>query len=170
MASSAWQKRNAAARAKGYRNYYDYRAHDFGKMPPGTPRASGEKLRRLRGHASTSDLNRAIASGRVELVNVVQTGSDPPTFDVLVVMSDGSQRRYTLKGEQAVARFTRQLEAEGPDGEPARLRVIGTPNAKKRLDALAEEQELEAAIEEYEATAGEEADEPYTFSDDDIPF
>lgn len=170
MASSAWQKRNAAARAKGYRNYYDYRAHDFGRMAPGTPRASGERLRRLRGHAGVGDLNRAVRSGRVELVNAVQTGSDPPTFDVLVVMSDGSQRTYTLKGKAAVDRFAGQLQAAGPDGEPAKLRVIGTPNALKRLQALADEQELERAQEEYEATAGEEADEPYTYTEDDIPF
>lgn len=32
---SAWEKRNAKARKLGYRNYYDYRKHGYGKQPPG---------------------------------------------------------------------------------------------------------------------------------------
>lgn len=170
MASTAWQKRNAAARAKGYRNYYDYRAHDFGRMAPGTPAAKGERLRRLRGHAGPGDLRRALRSGRVELINAVQTGDDPPTFDVLVVYTDGTQRSFTVKGKDAIDDLAGQLQKAGPDGEPAKLRVIGTPNALKKLQQMQADAEAEEAQAEFEAEGGESGEEPYTFTDDDIPF
>ena len=34
---TAAEKQNARAQALGYRNYYDYRIHDYGKRPPGEP-------------------------------------------------------------------------------------------------------------------------------------
>lgn len=162
MASAAWERRNAAARAKGYASYYDYRAHDFGKMAPGTPRASGEKLRRLRGHAGTGDLEKAVLSGRVEQVDVVQTGTDQ--FLVTVTMKDGTVRSYTIKGAKNVERFTRAVDST-QDG-PTPVRVIGSPKGLAKLQAREDALEIEAAAAEL----GEEGDEPYNFNDDDIPF
>lgn len=57
---TAWQRRNARARKLGYRNYYDYRAHDYGKRPPGEEQPTGEEAKRLRGHAGPVALRRAL--------------------------------------------------------------------------------------------------------------
>lgn len=61
--SAAWEKRNAKARALGYRNYYDYRAHDYGKQPASAPPAQGARLRRLRGHAGRADFLADLGEG-----------------------------------------------------------------------------------------------------------
>src|SRR6266542_1984867 len=98
MASPAWERRNARAQARGYASYYDYRAHEYGRRPPSAPRARGARLAHLRGHRSGADLSRALRSGRVELVNVIQLG--PDEYEVLTTWGDGSQRTYRVKGKQ----------------------------------------------------------------------
>lgn len=50
MPSAAWKRRNAAARAKGYESYYDYRMHRYGQRPPEEERISGDEAEMLRGH------------------------------------------------------------------------------------------------------------------------
>lgn len=64
---SAWEKRNAAAKAKGYRNYYDYRVHDYGKRPPDevVQRAKRAKQSGSRGPAA---FKRALKSGNIGLL------------------------------------------------------------------------------------------------------
>ena len=158
MASSAWERRNAAARAKGFRNYYEYRT----RKTPGAPKPSREELRRRRGHAGPADLGRLLRSGKIETINVVQTGHTPATFDLLVRLSDGSQRSFTLRGQGPVDRFRRDIEDLGADAP----QITGSPNAKKNLLEDEEELELEEELEDY----GEAGDEPADFSDDDIPF
>lgn len=160
MASAAWEKRNASARAKGYASYYDYRAHGFGRIPPDQPRAKGEALRSLRGHASTADFERLLHSGRVELVNVVQTG--PARYELLVITSDGKQRSFTVRGQKQVDRLQallRRPEAGGPEG-PA---IVGSPKSVRAMLA-----DLEDELEQEGLT--EEEGGPADFSDDDIPF
>lgn len=53
MASAAWERRNEAARARGYKNYYDYRMHRYGRSPE---RVSGDEAEQLRGHRGRGNL------------------------------------------------------------------------------------------------------------------
>lgn len=162
MASTAWQRRNERARAEGFRNYYDKRTR--GK--PDAPKPTGDALRRARGHAGAADVTRAIASGRVETISVVQTGyGKVPTFDVLLIFSDGRQTSYTVKGDAAVARLRLQLDGQGVEGP----RVIGSPKGMKRFAGLDEDAEAEIAAAELAQALGEEGDEPYSY-DDSTPF
>lgn len=164
MASSAWERRNARARALGFKNYYEQRT----RKTPGAPKPSSEELRRRRGHAGPSDLNRLLRSGRVELINVVQTGYSPPTFDLLCRMDDGTQRSFVLRGEAPVRKFRATIDALGADAP----QMTGSGGTLNRLLRDADEEELEAAelAGELELEEPEEGGEMSTFSDDDIPF
>lgn len=51
---SAWEKRNRAAKAKGYRNYYDYRIHDYGKRPPDEPVQKGQRAEKAGSHSKAA--------------------------------------------------------------------------------------------------------------------
>ena len=110
MASPAYERRNARARALGYKSYYDYRAHGNGARAPEAPRLSGEKLRQARGHASAADLERANLDGA--LVTTIGEGrradGSYQRLRVTVVDIDGRQREYVLRGKQAEARQLRQ--------------------------------------------------------------
>lgn len=162
MASStAWERRNARARAEGFKNYYDKRT----RRTPDAPKPDRDTLRRRRGHAGTADLNRLVSSGRVELVNVVRTGDK--TFDVLVILSDGSQRSFTLRGDAAVARFRAGLDAMGADAP----QITGSPKSRGRLEPD-EAAELQAEIDaaELELQEPDEGGEWAPASDDGIPF
>lgn len=162
MASTAWERRNARARELGFKNYYEQRT----RRTPGGEKPSRDELRRRRGHAGKADLDRTLRSGNVELINVVQTRWDPPTFDLLLTMKDGSQRTFYVKGEPEVRHFRLQLDDLGAD----RPEIVGSPRG---LRNLLEDEELEAEIAaaEAERELGEpEGDEPYTFDDSDIPF
>lgn len=122
MASAGWERRNARARALGYESYYDYRAHDNGRLPPSAPRLRGGPLRRSRGHASLADLEALVERRGAELV-VIPVGLERDAkgcwgkIDVLVLLPDGSERHFVLRGKQAaVARLERlrdKLEAAG---------------------------------------------------------
>jgi hypothetical protein len=113
VASPAYQRRNARARALGYRSYYDYRAHGNGARPPSAPKLSGEKLRQARGHASAADLRRASLDGA--LVTTIGEGRKADgsyeRLRVIVVDLDGRQREYVLRGKQARQRQLRQTVA-----------------------------------------------------------
>ncbi len=136
MASAAWDRRNARARALGYEGYYDYRAHDNGRLPPGAPRLRGAALARSRGHRSVADLERLVRSRGTELV-VIPVGLDRDakgrwkTIDVLVLLPDGSERHFVLRGRQAAESRLRRLrgllEGEG-------VRWLSAPS----LDVFAE--------------------------------
>lgn len=98
--SPSWQRRNDAARAAGYRNYYDYRVHDYGRRAPSAP-VEREQLSRLRGHRSGADLRRDIKPDSV----VTWNGSerDPKTgryrwVELAVIGPDGRERIYRLQG------------------------------------------------------------------------
>lgn len=100
MASPAWEKRNEAARRKGYKNYYDYRVHNYGKSKQ---KATGARLRMLRGHASTADLKQTLKNARS--VVVVGKHSDKSgrwdQFDFLVTDASGDTDMFALRGSQA---------------------------------------------------------------------
>lgn len=166
MASSAWEKRNARARAEGFKNYYDKRTRRI----PGAPKPTREQLRRRRGHSGFSDLNRLVKSGRVELVNVVQIGyGDPPRFDVLVILSDGTQRSYHVQGNKEVARFRATIDAQGADAP----QIVGSPNALRKFTGRDDELEAEMSAAEADALELEELDGDSEVSapdDSDIPF
>lgn len=153
MASAAYERRNARARALGFRNYYEQRTRSH----PGAAKPPPERLRQLRGHSSVSDFERLLHSGRVELVNLVQVG--PGRFELLVTTSEGKQRRFTVTGERQVNRLQaimRRPEAGGPEG-PA---IVGSPKAIRAMLADLEAEAEQAAAETSAAN----------FSDDDIPF
>lgn len=72
---SEWRrKRDRMARARGYRDYYDYRLHGSGRTPPdAAPPPEGERARR-RGHAGRADFLRHIKPGyTVSLLEPVST-------------------------------------------------------------------------------------------------
>jgi hypothetical protein len=161
VASAAWERRNELARAEGFRNYYDKRT----RRTPGAPKPSREELRRRRGHAGPTDLTRLLKTGRIELINFVQTSYTPATFDLLCTMKDGSQRSFTLRGERPVTRFRLTIDDLGADAP----QLTGSPSG---LSRLLEDEELdeELAAHEAELEEGEAGDEPAAFTDDDIPF
>lgn len=102
MASAYWQRRNARARERGYKNYYDYRAHGYGATAPAAPRATGARLRQLRGHAGAADLAALIRSGRVELA-IVEPGSKDKegkytSAKIVLTLDDMSERIFWLRG------------------------------------------------------------------------
>lgn len=110
-AQTPWQRRNAAAQARGYRNYYDYRVHRFGKIPPGQPPVAGEEKQRLRGHRSRADLVRTLGPG--DLISVAGGARDPDTgrydwVEILVIDADGREQMYRLRREHLIGE---QLES-----------------------------------------------------------
>lgn len=102
MASRAWERRNALARAKGYRSYYDYRRHGYGRSE--TP-LSGPELRQARGHASLADLERLVRSGRVAILIQAPEGEQDEAgrysqATITAQLANGDQRTFTLRGHQ----------------------------------------------------------------------
>lgn len=172
--SSAWQRRNDRAAALGYGTaerspYYDYRAHDNGRIPPGEAPLRGEGLARARGHRGASDLDRLLKSGDVELVNVIRTG--PTEKEILITRSDGSTQTFTLKGEKAITKTRDTLAAMGGDAP----QVEGSDESLRDLIAgmedAAEAAAEAAALEEMYADELEaEAELEQGSLDDDIPF
>lgn len=127
MASAAYQRRNAAARAKGYASYYDYRAHDNGRIPPGQPRLSGRALSRARGHTSTADLIAAARPGTLIMATPDPTSrrADGTYSRVWVTMigEDGSDVQYLIRGNAlkgpAIDRLVDGLNAAGAVFSPS---------------------------------------------------
>lgn len=86
----------------------------------------------------------------------------PNESEVLVTLSDGSTRTYTVKGPKAIAKTKATIDELGPAGP----QVVGSPKARKML-AEADEEEPELRYEE-DLEGGDEAE---LFGDDsDIPF
>ena len=107
MASSSWERRNARARSLGFRNYYDYRAHNYGRSPA---KLAGEGLRMARGHAGPADLARMLRSGRVAVLSqepVPDTRRADGRYGevrVTAQLTDGRQVRFRLRGRQLTNR------------------------------------------------------------------
>ncbi len=111
--------RNERARAKGYESYYDYRAHDYGRIPPDQPRITGRALRRLRGHASAADLVREAMPGDL----VVGSMGDRDAkgrfhqVDITVIHADGGESEYRLRGRTLDRAALLALVAELDEGD-----------------------------------------------------
>ena len=129
MASPYWQRRNAAARARGYKNYYDYRAHGYGREAPEAPRPTGELLRRRRGHAGYSDLSSLAANGRIELAIVEpgEKGSDGKyrSARIVVTLDDMDERVFWLRGKALHTEFAQLLGSLIRDGGGVLLDAYG---------------------------------------------
>lgn len=136
MASAYWQARNARARAAGYRSYYDYRTHEYGRRPPSEPPARGARLAELRGHRSAADLAAAIRTGRVEMVLTNTSRRDArgriTEIEVQATMADGSRRTYTLKGNALKQRQLSELQEALASG-PETMLTVGSPGGRKVL-------------------------------------
>ena len=91
---------NERARAAGYRDYYDFRTHGYGAIPPGEP-VSGAALRLARGHASASDFEREVGDGSLVLVGELERGRGGRYTKVVVTVIDleGRERNYVLRGK-----------------------------------------------------------------------
>lgn len=147
MASANWERRNARARSLGYDSYYDYRAHDNGRLPPSEPRLSGEPLARSRGHRSAADLETLLRRGQVELVNTVTTidAKGNRVVDVLVLTADGGQREFRLRGDRP-QRIGQMIDDLGVDAPP----LVGSPRTLRRFQDI-DDAEFEDADELDEA-------------------
>jgi hypothetical protein len=129
--TAAYERRNERARAKGYKSYYDYRAHNQGKLPPSAPRASGAALRRLRGHASRADL----ISGLREDTLIVAAGYERDAagrfkqLDLQLVDERGRTSEFTLRGRQldgpAMRKLVATMLATGAVVDPYLQRLAG---------------------------------------------
>jgi hypothetical protein len=116
---------NARARALGYDSYYDLRVHDYGRLSPDQPRARGELLRRLRGHASGSDLKRDAAEGDLVVGSMGRRDAKGHyrQVDVTIIHADGGEGEYRLQGSQLdrdyLLDLVEELEADGVIFSPA---------------------------------------------------
>jgi hypothetical protein len=129
-----YAKRNAKARALGYRNYYDYRVHNHGRIPAGEAAPTGEVKQRLRGHRGRVDFLNSLGEGDViSLVSHISTIERTPDgryrrIDKLVLYADsGDQRIFTLRN------LTRaQLIATIADEESRGARFSPAPSLDQR--------------------------------------
>jgi hypothetical protein len=64
VSTTRQELRNATARAKGYRSDYDYRIHDYGRIPA-TEKIQGGQLKRARGHVGPEALVRELREGDI---------------------------------------------------------------------------------------------------------
>lgn len=101
MASPAYERRNELARARGYRNYYDYRIHDNGRIPAGEPPLQGGARARARGHTGRSDFLRLIRANPDAYVLPVGLRRWPngqwALIHILVLLPDGTERHFYLR-------------------------------------------------------------------------
>lgn len=109
---------NARAQALGYRDYYDYRVHGYGAVPPGEP-VTPEMRRAYRGHAGLTDLVRAINRPRGRPIEVqpmgLNRGADGRWQTILVVAVFRSttgqvyRQNYYLRGQAGSSANLRAL-------------------------------------------------------------
>lgn len=171
MASAAYERRNARARALGYQSYYDYRAHDNGKLPPGAPRLAGEELRRARGHTGAADIRKDVRNGQLVIVAPDPTSRRPDgsygrVIFTLVGQFEGEpDREYMIRGDAAspdnLRRLVADLEAAG---------AVFSPSPSMDIRSLFPGDDDE--LEDEEPLSDEELAEMVQASQDydDIPF
>lgn len=148
-----YARRNERARALGYRNYYDYRIHRNGELPPSEPPPVGEERQRLRGHRGLQDFLDAIREGSViSLVSHISRIERRPNgrykqIDKMLLLPDGTQRIFTLRNltrEQLLGAIADE-SARGATWSPA-------PSLdQRRLASAAELDNLDAEHAEHVA-------------------
>lgn len=95
---ATWADRNAKARSLGYRNYYDYRIHGYGKIAQ-SEEIQGVELSMARGHRSRSEMLDMIEEG--DNVVVWRTGDRDrlgryTSVDFLVKKQNGDEELFRL--------------------------------------------------------------------------
>jgi ribosomal protein L27 len=109
--AAAYKRRDARARALGFKSYYDQRVRK-GKLS--APRPTGAALRRARGHASGRDLLATARDGDVVVASM--GGRDAQgryrQIDITLLGSDGGDLEFTLRGSQMKASYLRRLVAD----------------------------------------------------------
>jgi hypothetical protein len=138
VASEAWQARNERARALGYESYYDYRAHDNGRIPPSEGRLRGDDLARARGHRGAADLQSSLEGGRVALVTMIGVDRDEGgkivAIHVQTIDNSGRMRTWVVKGDAAdPRRFVRRIGAVAGGGVD--IRLVGSPRLRRSFGA-----------------------------------
>lgn len=142
--SSGYDKRNARARALGYRNYYDYRLHDNGKQPPGPLRLTPDERARRRGHRGLVDFLASLGEGDLIImpmgISSVEYDDDRDVYveiEKLVVDGDtGRERTYVLRN------LTRDQLIDTIEAEQARGAVFSnSPSLDQRKLVTDEEAE-----------------------------
>jgi hypothetical protein len=128
--SGYWQRRNARAIGLGYRNYYDYRAHDNGRLPPSAPALRGDELERARGHGTAGDLAPLLRRRRVEMIGVVATVDNRgrPRIDCLVTLTNGKTREFRLN-DKGIIRIRSIVDEMDPDA----VLLVGSPSVVRQL-------------------------------------
>lgn len=163
MASAAYERRNARARALGYSSYYDYRAHGNGRTPPDAPRLTGQALARARGHTGAADLERSVRAG-----DLVTATPDPTSrrddgsysrFYVTVVGADGREREYLIRNTSAkdIDKLVAAVSGAG---------AIFSPSPSLDLRRVGREHDEH----DDEDEADLEGEDDYEYTEDDIPF
>lgn len=125
MASLQTERRNARAQALGYRNYYDYRVHDNGRISPDQPALTGADLARARGHRGYRDFIINVAPGdNVSLDDVGPRNALGQYQWVDVSVADGitgDETVYRIRGRRIsdLIDSIEDLEDEGVTFSPA---------------------------------------------------
>jgi len=111
VASAAYERRNARARAEGYRSDYDRRIHDNGRIPPSLPPLAGEDRSKAAGHRGYAALIQAVSPE--DLVTVSGYSRNPKGqydwVEVTVTAEDGSERVFRLRGYQLTTEYSTGL-------------------------------------------------------------
>lgn len=116
--AAEYAARQARARAAGFESYYGRRIR--AGAPPSEPRPLGEALRLARGHAGPADLERALRSGRVTILQQTPVGERDEKgryqeVRVTAQFTDGHQRSYRLRSKQLEADNLRPLRQAAVD-------------------------------------------------------
>lgn len=146
--SAVYQRRNERARALGYRSYYDYRTHDNGRLAPDQPRPKGQRLKRLRGHASAQDLIKEIKQGELVLVDDYLRDRKTGRYrwvDLKVLDRNSRERIYRLRDKQLEVKWLRKL-VKAIDDKGA----VISPNASFDLRKLVSDIEAHEAEDRTE--------------------
>jgi len=138
--AAEYRRRQAKAKAAGFRNYYAQR----------TKGATGQRLREARGHSGPKDLERTLRSGKVAVVSQEPLDRDPSTgqwrkVKVRVMTQDGKTREFTIRGKTLSdpAELQAAVLAAGVDIHAGYTDVLGL--APNDLDAVVAHLEDEAA-------------------------
>lgn len=147
---------DARARALGYRDYYDYRLHGSGRVPPDRPAPPAGSAERAaaRGHRGVRDLERSLRPGDVIVLpdGLASIGKDArgnyTRIRVLVVKDDGREQRFTISRAkyQRMVLLLERASAAGAIFSPAPsldLRRLVRVSDRPEVDEELEQSELE---------------------------
>ena len=109
------EERNAYARGKGYRNYWDYRVHDYGRIGADKPAATGDLFRFLQGKGEGGqDLRDYVAANPGDLLISMDGQARGPDgrYDRIQVTAehkDGGVEHFYLIGDEATQDYLDDL-------------------------------------------------------------